>query len=142
MTSTLDIWNTVIGILGLLSLICQLLFWIITSRLPSAKLRVLENSLKETESLLSRCIEEGRINSAAEAAQFDCRLAELRTRTSDISLETLSAKTYLDDLRNMMQGLSQRTDDVREEVLAARVDITVSELIAAEHAPLIMDSGK
>ncbi|KAI0669461.1 hypothetical protein C8Q78DRAFT_1080159 [Trametes maxima] len=132
MTSTLDIWNTIIGVLGLLSLLCQLVFWIVQNRLPTAKLRVLEETLQETEHLLEKCIEEGRLVHQDDPAQFQCRLAELRTRTSDIRVETLGAKNYMDDVRNMMKGLSKRTGHLCEEVRATRAEISTSSSTASQ----------
>ncbi|KAI0669457.1 hypothetical protein C8Q78DRAFT_1080155 [Trametes maxima] len=126
MASSLDIWNTVIGILGFLSLICQLLFCIVQSKLPTAKSRVLESTLEETESLLRQCVEEGRLNNSAETAQFHRKLAKLRIRSNDIRVETLCAKTYIDDFRNMMKGLSRRTQHLCKDVQATRSDISTS----------------
>ncbi|KAI0351980.1 hypothetical protein OH77DRAFT_1429010 [Trametes cingulata] len=126
MASGLDIWNTALAVVGLLAIIGQLLYWIIKSRLPTARLRVLEDTLKETESLLSQCVEEGRLNNPAQAAEFHRNLGALRSQANDLRVETLSARTYADDFMNMMKGLSRRTKDLCEEVRVARAEISTS----------------
>ncbi|OJT07906.1 hypothetical protein TRAPUB_1185 [Trametes pubescens] len=70
MASALDVLSTVLSIIGFLAILCQLLYWILQNKLPRAKLRVVEATLAETESLLERCVEEGRLGSGTEAAGF------------------------------------------------------------------------
>ncbi|KAI0364010.1 hypothetical protein BV20DRAFT_60367 [Pilatotrama ljubarskyi] len=139
MASSLDIWNTVFAVLGLLAVICQLLYWTIKSRLPTARLRVLEDTLQETESLLSQCVEEGRLSDSTEVAGFYRQLGVLRSRANDLRVETLSAKTYADDVINMMKGLSRRTKNLCEEVRLARANISTSSSTPLHRS---LDSGR
>lgn len=70
MPGALDVLSTVLSIIGFLAILCQLLYWILQKKLPRAKLRIVEAALVETETLLNRCVEEGRLGSGNEAAGF------------------------------------------------------------------------
>lgn len=76
MPGALDVLSTVLSIIGFLAILCQLLCWILQNRLPRAKLRVVEAALMETESLLDRCVEEGRLSRGNEAAGFRAAIAK------------------------------------------------------------------
>ncbi|KAI0669465.1 hypothetical protein C8Q78DRAFT_1080162 [Trametes maxima] len=127
MSDILDIFNTILAVLGFLAVVFQLLFWILHSRLPSTKLRILQATLAETQHTLNQCVEEGRLSSNGEAEDFQRNLNELSTRISAISLQTLQARTFTDDLRNMWKGLSRSMDGLREEVILTRSNISVSD---------------
>lgn len=70
MSSALDVLSTILSVIGFLAILCQLIYWVLLNRLPRAKLRVVEATLTETESLLDKCVEEGRLGSGTEAAGF------------------------------------------------------------------------
>ncbi|KAI0629605.1 hypothetical protein C8Q77DRAFT_1161188 [Trametes polyzona] len=70
MSDPLDIVGFIIGVIGLLAVVCQLLYWTVQNRLPKAKLRVLEETLEETENFLTRCVEEGRLTDERKAVEF------------------------------------------------------------------------
>ncbi|KAI0645025.1 hypothetical protein C8Q79DRAFT_746317 [Trametes meyenii] len=143
MASSLDIWNTVIGVLGLLSLIGQLLFWIVNSRLPSTRLRILEHTLERTQCFLDSCVEEGRLNDSNDAEHFQRTLCHLRIQTNDLKIQTGGEETLSDDLRNMWRGLSRNVEDLYQEVRRTRASISTS---SSSSVPLLraqdaMDTG-
>ncbi|KAI0645027.1 hypothetical protein C8Q79DRAFT_969197 [Trametes meyenii] len=138
MADVLDIFNTILAVLGFLAIVCQLFSWILHSRLPSTKLRVLQSTLAETQHTLNKCVEEGRLSSNGEAEDFQRNLNELSTRINAISLQTLQAKTFTDDLRNMWKGLSRSMDSLREEVILTRSNISASS--ASSTASLVSSS--
>ena len=76
MISGFTVFDAVVGVTGLLALIGQCLYWIIKRRLPATKLRVLEDTLSDTQSLLTTCLEEGRLGGDNAADHFQDHLNE------------------------------------------------------------------
>ncbi|KAI0364013.1 hypothetical protein BV20DRAFT_60585 [Pilatotrama ljubarskyi] len=126
MVDPYTVFDIVVGVVGLLAIALQYLHVFIKARLPSSKLRVLEETLEQTQSLLDTCVEEGRLRRGNLAADFQTRLNAVKTDVNQVRIETLAAKTYFEDLKNMLRGLSRRTDDLREQVTEIRVQISLS----------------
>lgn len=76
MSGALDLLSNILSVIGLVALLCQLFHWCIQNRLPRAELRGLEEMFKETENLLTKCVEEGRLSNGNEVAVFYEKLAE------------------------------------------------------------------
>ncbi|KAI0351978.1 hypothetical protein OH77DRAFT_828288 [Trametes cingulata] len=126
MVDPVTVFDIVVGVFGLLALTLQYLYLLIKARLPSSKLRVLDETLEQTQSLLDTCVEEGRLRRGNLAEDYQRRLNELKTDANQLRIETLSAKTYFEDFKNMLNGLSRRTDGLCEQVTKIRVTISLS----------------
>ncbi|KAI0364008.1 hypothetical protein BV20DRAFT_60082 [Pilatotrama ljubarskyi] len=116
--------DVVLAVIGTLLGLIPVTVWIIGRSLPSYKLRILEDTLQETESLLRTCVEEGRFVESQVAVQLGGHLRGLRERTNDLRVVTSGAKTYVDDIRNMIKGFSRQSDDLCEEVKEVRAKIS------------------
>ncbi|KAI0351974.1 hypothetical protein OH77DRAFT_1523666 [Trametes cingulata] len=121
--STTDV---VLAVVRILFGIVQVTLWIINRSLPSRKLRVLEETLQETESLLRTCVEEGRFVESHVAVELGGHLRGLRERANDLRVVTSGAKTYFDDIKNMIKGFSRQSNDLCEEVKDVRAKISSS----------------
>ncbi|KAI0657801.1 hypothetical protein C8Q70DRAFT_934773 [Cubamyces menziesii] len=121
MISGFTVFDVVVGVTGLLALIGQCLYWIIKRRLPATKLRVLEDTLSDTQSLLTTCLEEGRLGGDNAADHFQDHLNDIKKKVSDVKLELSRASTYMDHFKTMMTGLSQRIDRLCQETTTLRI---------------------
>ncbi|KAJ8482830.1 hypothetical protein ONZ51_g5102 [Trametes cubensis] len=126
MISGFTVFDVVVGVTGLLALIGQCLYWIIKRRLPATKLRVLEDTLSDTQSLLTTCLEEGRLGGDNAADHFQDHLNDIKKKVSDVKLELSRASTYMDHFKTMMTGLSQRIDRLCQETTTLRVQISIT----------------
>ncbi|KAI0765718.1 hypothetical protein BD413DRAFT_165351 [Trametes elegans] len=124
--STTDI---VLAVVGVFLVILQVLIWLVNRNLPSVKLRNLENTLDETEALLKTCMEEGRFLDPSNTVEFERQLQPLRARATDLRVAISGAKTYMDEIKYMCNGLSHECQDTCEEVKEVRANISVRRLI-------------
>ncbi|KAH9888347.1 hypothetical protein C8Q73DRAFT_709878 [Cubamyces lactineus] len=126
MISGFTVFDVVVGVTGLLALIGQCSYWIIKRRLPATKLRVLEDTLSDTQSLLTTCVEEGRLGGGNAAQHFRARLDDIKEKVSDVRLELSRASTYMDHFKTIMTGLPRRIDRLCQETTTIRVQISIT----------------
>ncbi|EIW54121.1 uncharacterized protein TRAVEDRAFT_51846 [Trametes versicolor FP-101664 SS1] len=141
MPGALDVLSTVLSIIGFLAILCQLLYWILQKKLPRAKLRIVEAALAETETLLDRCVEEGRLGSGNEAAGFREVIDKLQARTNQLRIRVLSGTTFVEDLRHMLSTWSDGFDDICVDIRRTQADISISSAAYALQSPRENDAG-
>ena len=74
-----DRWNitdVTLAVISIVAIVLQVSFWLIKRNLPSRKVRVLEETLGDTEALLRTCMEEGRFADSNAASEFEGHLRE------------------------------------------------------------------
>ncbi|KAI0364015.1 hypothetical protein BV20DRAFT_983451 [Pilatotrama ljubarskyi] len=119
-----DVWDIVIGVLSIVAGV-PLIVRYVHKQLPSKKLQVLLDLLDDTSTLFTSCIEQGLVNESA-AAEFQTQLTKLRDRGDEVRLEALSAKSYTDDVVNMVKGLTRKINAVCKDVRELRAEISTT----------------
>ncbi|KAI0330386.1 hypothetical protein GY45DRAFT_1323704 [Cubamyces sp. BRFM 1775] len=124
MLDAFNIWDLFIGIVSLLTSV-PIVYHCVTRQLPSRKLRALFDTLSETETLYTSCIEEGLLKEY-EARTFSKNISALRRRATDIRVLVHSAKTYGDDFKNLVQGVTRRINRLCKDIKKVRSKISTT----------------
>ena len=150
-----DIWDIISGVLGLaMPFVARSVY----HQFPSYKFRTLDDTLRETESLLSSSLEDGLVPDGGVAAKFmeraeryvplpvllfswisviaDCPSyspipGRLRDRTERVRPEVYLAKTNWQQLKGIGSGLTKMLSMLSDDVLTLRAEISVSPRYAA-----------
>ncbi|KAH9888343.1 hypothetical protein C8Q73DRAFT_794119 [Cubamyces lactineus] len=124
MLDAFNIWDLFIGIVSLLTSV-PIVYHCVTRQLPSRKLVTLFDTLSETETLYTSCIEEGLLKDY-EARTFSTNLSVLQRRATDIRVLVQSAKTYGDDFKNLVQGVTRRINRLCKDIKKVRSKISTT----------------
>ncbi|KAI0684918.1 hypothetical protein C8T65DRAFT_680878 [Cerioporus squamosus] len=152
MASFDSIWNIVLGVLSI-ALAIQTVWRLLKKKLPSKRVRRMYKLLDDADALLISCGEEGLVH-GKKAEGFRRNLARLRQFAAEVRLEANTAKSYPEDFANMLKGLTERIDDICQEAVDIRANISTSsmrerERLAAQrraedaaHTPSLPDSAE
>ncbi|PIL33739.1 hypothetical protein GSI_04364 [Ganoderma sinense ZZ0214-1] len=114
-----DIWNITSGVLSL----APCFFGYLYHQLPSYLFRLLDGTLKETESLLGSSMEDGLITDSSLTLKYMQSAEQLRTRAERMRPLVYRATTYWLELRSIFDGLSREISKLSAEVLGLRAEV-------------------
>ncbi|RPD57214.1 hypothetical protein L226DRAFT_572571 [Lentinus tigrinus ALCF2SS1-7] len=115
-------FNLISAAIGMLVAI-PVVWAIIQSQLPPAKLRRLEETLTETESLLGSVIEEGLLDPMVSVPHFRSQLSTFRSSADRLREQTYMATTLRKQFAAWFGGLSSRLSVLCEQVAGIRARI-------------------
>ncbi|KAH9888333.1 hypothetical protein C8Q73DRAFT_794109 [Cubamyces lactineus] len=116
-----NVWGTIAGAIGTLTLIPIFLTWLQT-RLPSTIMPYLLAEHKETQVLFTEAIRDGLITDE-EILQFNLNLWVSTMRVDEMSAKVCAAKTWWENVKNWWHGLSGRVTAIRDELNPIRVKL-------------------
>ncbi|KAI0330366.1 hypothetical protein GY45DRAFT_1370773 [Cubamyces sp. BRFM 1775] len=117
-----NVWGTVAGVIGTLSLIPIFLTWLHT-RLPSTIIPYLLAEHKATKALFTEAIRDGLITDEEEIFQFNLNIWVSTMRVDEMSAKVCAAKTWWQNVKNWWHGLSGRVTAIRDELNLIRVKL-------------------
>ncbi|KAI1790372.1 hypothetical protein LXA43DRAFT_512133 [Ganoderma leucocontextum] len=117
-----NVWGFISGALGLVPLVLALVY----HQLPSTIFRDLDGTLQETESLLSSSLDRGLIPDSKSALQFMQYAEQLRDRAECVRPEVYRAKTYWQQLKGMVSGLTRKISVLSNDILDLRAEISTT----------------
>ncbi|CCM03475.1 uncharacterized protein FIBRA_05608 [Fibroporia radiculosa] len=120
-----NIWGAVTGAAGLAATL-PMVFTAIHNQLPSAKMKVLDEILSETRSLLTSVAEEGLFSDVTFVASIEHRLSNLQCRAERYREETYCATTLTKQFKEMLTGLSRRISFLCKEVKKIRAVVVTT----------------
>ncbi|KAI0691781.1 hypothetical protein C8T65DRAFT_670344 [Cerioporus squamosus] len=118
-TSLYGIIASAIGIVAVVPLIWSC----IRNQLPTAKLRELDETLTETESLLRSVVEEGLLDPARDVPHFQAHIQQFRSSAEHFREETYMATDLSKQLAAWFDGLSTRISMLSTRVKKVRANI-------------------
>ncbi|KAI0944012.1 hypothetical protein AcV7_001948 [Taiwanofungus camphoratus] len=125
MSSAIDIWGVVAGVLGTLGLIPMVLA-MVQSQFPSTRLKVLDDTLTETTSLFRTVSEEGLLKDVDYVSQTRDRLSFMCRQAEEFRTATHCATTTLKEFKELLKGLSRKISLLCEEVKELRASISTT----------------
>lgn len=120
-----NIWGAVSGALGIIGLI-PVTIALVHSQLPLTKLRILDKTLEETETLLTSVTEEGLFRNSNFIDLARRKLSNFHVRAECFRTDTYSAATLNQQLKEMVKGLSHGISILCEDVKVLRADIATT----------------
>ncbi|KAM5537887.1 hypothetical protein V8D89_008363 [Ganoderma adspersum] len=119
MVNASDIWNFVSGALTLVP--CALGY--VYHQLPSYLFRVMDDALKETESLLSSSLEDGLIPDSSLTLKFMQSAEQFRSCAERMRPQVYRAATYWAQLKAISSGLAGEISTLSAEVMDLRAEV-------------------
>ncbi|KAL1945392.1 hypothetical protein VTO73DRAFT_2243 [Trametes versicolor] len=124
MVDFFNVWDLVTSILSLgVAFLGGYLYY----QLPSKKMDVLFALLDKTQGFFMLCVEQGLLDEIA-AAIFGDELTILRTRSDEVNLTVTKAKTWPEDVSNMVKGLTRRINGICRDLHVVGANISVMSL--------------
>ncbi|KAI8970997.1 hypothetical protein BD414DRAFT_540586 [Trametes punicea] len=100
-----NVWGAVAGAIGTVALIPTLIYWFLC-HLPTAKLRVVEQALKEAEAHFDEVLKGGLIHDEDELHQFHSWLWSIQFRVDDLRIHVYNIWSWTEELAHWWKGLS------------------------------------
>ncbi|CDO69421.1 hypothetical protein BN946_scf184791.g16 [Trametes cinnabarina] len=100
-------WEIFASVVGVAAVIQSVIYPLVSSQLPSSKLKRLCETLGQTQGFLEDCVEEGVLRENHIQA-FQRRLTILRNRTNEVSARVHAARTWSEELANLARGVTSK----------------------------------
>ncbi|KAI0351965.1 hypothetical protein OH77DRAFT_1428990 [Trametes cingulata] len=132
-----NISGVVAGALGILLALLPLFFAWLSYQMPSAKLRVLQDLMAETESIFRKSLEDGVLTCDDDLYQITTSIWSTNMHIDDLRMKAYALKTWRDQMSGWWHGLSRKMTILCEEVNDIRMQVVETSsrnrrLLAAE----------
>ncbi|KAI0669511.1 hypothetical protein C8Q78DRAFT_181482 [Trametes maxima] len=117
-----NVWGVVASVIGTVALIPPLAMWIIHC-LPTAKLRVVDKLLKETEREFHAALADGLIRREVDLHRFHNWLWSLQLRVEDMRVEVYNVHSWQNELGLWWKGLSSDMSVICKEMAKFRAKL-------------------
>ncbi|KZT72366.1 hypothetical protein DAEQUDRAFT_809241 [Daedalea quercina L-15889] len=123
-----NLWSWITGAVGFATVL-PLLYTIVVAQLPVSKVKILEEALEDTRTLLESVIEKNLLSDVRFINDCRRRLAFIEERSEKLKLSAYGAKTTFQQLKGMICGLSLGIHRLYQGVhrLRAKISETTSE---------------
>ncbi|KAI8971015.1 hypothetical protein BD414DRAFT_581575 [Trametes punicea] len=117
-----NVWGAVAGAIGTIALFPVLTCWIYC-QLPTAKMRILDQLLSETESVFDSAIKNGVLHGGNGLHRFSVQLWAIQLRSEDLRGQVYSIRSWSGELRSWWRGASSMINVLCKELNDLRVTL-------------------